>query len=163
MNRHSFGAVATTAILFAGFAGSTASAAPPADVVIHLQPCAFAPAEVGSWNATGAINDSGSYQRTDAETSPPDRPFFSTGPVHETFVLTSVQGAFTVATNSRVTDSGQPGAWSISDGAGTYADTSGHGDFAVAFSPLPSCLGGFTVIVTLTGVAGKVGTSAVAG
>ena len=152
-----FLAVAGAIALFSVLGVSSVSGAPPTDVVIHLHPCVFAPTEVGIWDASGAINDSGSYVRTDLETSPPDRPIGTPGPVHETFALKGAVGGFKVDTNTDVRDGAQPGVWSIHGGTEVYADTSGHGDFAFSFAPVPSCFGGVTFTVTLTGVAGKVG------
>ena len=79
-------AVAAAASL-AGVAQSTANAAPPVAVEIQAHPLSFSP-EFGPWSATGGIDDSGGYVRTDARTSPPDRPFGVPGPFKEVFVFT---------------------------------------------------------------------------
>src|SRR5882672_12638728 len=89
----------------------SASADRPTDVVIHLHACAFDPTQVGIWDASGAINDSGTYERTDGFSSPPDRAFGSTGPLHETFVLTGVNGTFSVGAEERVTANEVTGVW----------------------------------------------------
>jgi len=133
----------------------------PSDVVISAHPCSFAPPpEVGVWEASGAINDSGTYVRTEAATSPPDRPFLATGPFRETFVFTGSQGTFTISAEERLTDTGQTGVWQIRPaGTGGYADTSGHGDVAFFISPTPNtCPPPFNQFtLSLVGVASKVG------
>ena len=148
-----------TVVSLAALSPVSADASPPTDVVIHLHACAFAPTQVGIWEASGAINDSGTYERTDGFSSPPDRPFGSTGPLHETFVLTGINGTFSVGANERVTATDVAGVWHIDPtGTGDYADTSGHGDFAFSVGPGPSCFGqNLTFTVTLTGVASKIG------
>jgi len=148
---------------FAGFSAPTVSAEAPIPVVINLHPCTFAPVEIGPWEALGAIQDSGSYVRTDADISPPlARGAFgtSTGPFREEFAFTSSRGTFTVNAEELITDTGQQGVWQIESGTGAYAATSGHGgDVAFFFTPTPnSCSFGFrNFTFELTGVASKVG------
>ena len=75
----------------AGFAQSTASAAPPVAVSIQIHPTVFSPVEIGTWDASGAINDAGSYERTATHVTGSLPDFFSpehTGAFQETFVLT---------------------------------------------------------------------------
>ena len=141
-------AVAAAASL-AGVAQSTASAAPPVAVEIQAHPLSFFPIEFGSWSATSGIDDSGGYVRTDARTSPPDRPFGVPGPFKEEFVFTGSQGTFTITAEERDTGTEITGVWQIESGTGAYEDASGHG--TVAFSASP---GLFTL--TLTGVVSKV-------
>jgi hypothetical protein len=136
----------------------SANANPPTDVVIHLHACSFDPTQVGIWDASGAINDSGNYERNSGFSSPPDRPFESTGPIHEIFVLTGVNGTFSVTAEERVTTSAVEGVWHIDPtGSRDYAETSGHGEFAFSVAQYPSCWGPLTFTVTLTGVASKIG------
>jgi hypothetical protein len=147
----------------AAFSPATVIAEAPAPVVINLHPCTFAPVELGPWEASGAINDSGSYVRTDTFVSPPlqRQPFgLGTGPLHEEFVFTSSRGTFTVNAEELIAETGQRGVWQISAGTGAYADTSGHGGgVAFFFTPTPnSCSFGFqNFTFALTGVASKVG------
>jgi hypothetical protein len=147
---------------WAGFSTSIVSAEAPAPVVINLHPCTFAPVEVGPWEASGAINDSGSYIRTEAVASPPlasDPIGLGTGPLREEFVFTSSRGTFTVHAEELITETGQQGVWQLESGTGAYANTGGHGDGVAFFvSPTPnSCLFGFrNFTFALTGVASKV-------
>jgi hypothetical protein len=156
------GAVALAAS-FAGFSAPTVTGEAPTPVVINLHPCTFAPVEIGPWEALGAIDDSGSYVRTDTFVSPPlqRQPFgLGTGPIREEFVFTSSRGTFTVHAEELITDSGQQGVWQIGSGTGAYANTSGHGGgVAFFFTPTPnSCSFGFrNFTFALTGVASKVG------
>jgi hypothetical protein len=119
--------------------------------------------EIGPWEASGAIDDSGSYIRTEAVASPPlqRQPFgLGTGPLKEEFAFTSSRGTFTVKAEELITESGQQGVWQIEAGTGAYATTSGHGDGVAFFvTPTPnSCpFGVRNFTFALTGVASKVG------
>jgi len=138
-----------------------ATADAPSAVMISAHPCRFVPLpEVGVWEASGAIDDSGTYVRTEAASSPPDRPPFATGPFRETFVFTGSQGTFTISAEERLTETGQTGVWQIRpEGTGGYADASGHGDVAFFISPTPNtCPPPFNQFTfSLVGVASKVG------
>jgi hypothetical protein len=132
----------------AAFSQPTASAAPPLDVSIQAHPTQFFPIEIGSWQAIGAIDDSGSYIRTYAATSPPNRPFFALGPFREVFVFSGSLGTFTIREEARLTAAGVTGVWEIASGTGAYDNASGHG--AVAFD-------GPSLTLLLTGVISKAG------
>lgn len=155
-------AVAVAASL-AAFSPAIVMAEAPTPVTINAHPCTFAPVELGPWEASGAINDSGSYIRTEAVVSPPlaSDPFgLGTGPLREDFLFTSSRGSFTVHAEELITESGQQGVWQIESGTGAYAATSGHGGgVAFFFTPTPnSCPFGFrNFTFALTGVASKVG------
>jgi hypothetical protein len=140
-------AVAAAASL-AGVAQPIASAAPPVAVEIQAFPLTFFPIEFGPWKASGGIDDSGSYVRTEVRTSPPDRPFGVSGPFKEVFVFTGSQGTFTIKAEEGHTGTRIGGVWQIVSGTGAYEDTSGHG--TVAFSGPP-------FVFTLTGVVSRVG------
>src|SRR5712692_7005408 len=117
----------------AGFAYSSASAAPPAAVSIQLHPSQFAPVEIGTWEASGAINDSGTYERTVAHGTGSLPDCFCTpehtGAFQETFLLTSSQGTLTIKDEEQVTPTGpaSSGVWQVFSGTGAYDHTSGHG------------------------------------
>jgi hypothetical protein len=138
-------AAAAFATFLAGFAPS-ASAEPPAAVSIQLHPINFAP-ETGNWEASGAISDSGSFERPFLQAAPPDAPPFALVPFRETFVLSGAHGTLTINDESRNTADGVTGVWQIASGTGDYADASGHG--TLAFFVLPGPI--FTL--ALTGVA----------
>ena len=160
MRARSIAAAVSMAASLAVFSQWTTTADAPSAVVISAHPCSFAPEEVGVWEASGAINDSGTYVRTEAAASPPDRPPFTTGPFRETFVFTGSQGAFTISAEERLTETGQTGVWQIRpEGTGGYADASGHGDVAFFISPTPNtCPPPFNQFTfSLVGVASKVG------
>jgi hypothetical protein len=140
-------AVATAASL-AGVAQSTATAAPPAAVEIRAFPLVFFPVQTGPWEASGGIDDAGSYVRTEGRTSPPDRAFGVPGPFKEVFVFTGSRGTLTIKAEERDTGTGITGVWQIVSGTGAYERASGHG--TVAFDgPSP-------FVLTLTGVVSKV-------
>ena len=163
MKARSIAVAVAVAASLASFSPLVVSAGAPTPVVINLHPCTFAPVEIGPWEASGAINDSGSYIRTEVVVSPPlaSDPFgLGTGPLREEFVLASSRGTFTVKAEELITETGQQGVWQIEAGTGAYAATSGHGgDVAFFFTPTPnSCSFGFrNFTFALTGVASKVG------
>jgi hypothetical protein len=134
------------AVLPAGV--SSASAAPPSPVSIQVHPTQFCCPQIGTWGASGAIADSGSYVRTEAATSPPDRPPFTLGPFRETFVLSGALGMLTVRDQSQVTATGVTGVWEIASGTGAYDGASGHGTLS---------FDGPTLTLLLEGVISKVG------
>ena len=127
---------AAVAASVAGFAHSSASAAPPVAVSIQLHPSQFAPVEIGTWEASGAISDSGTYVRTAGHVtgSLPDC-FCSlehTGAFQETFLLTSLQGTLTVKAEEQIPATGEEfpgstGVWQVFSGTGAYDRSSGHG------------------------------------
>ena len=140
-----------------GFSQSVAGAEAPTPVVINAHPCTFGPPlELGPWEAAGAINDSGTYVRTEVAGSPPNGGFFNTETVREEFLFTSTHGTFTVHVEERAFT---PGVWQIESGTGAYVATSGHGETAFFVTPTPnSCPFGFrNFTFALTGVASKVG------
>jgi hypothetical protein len=125
---------------------STARAAPPVPVSIHLFPTAFCCPEVGTWEATGGISDSGSYERTGGHTtgSLPDcfcGTIEHTGAFKEVFLLTSSRGTITVRDEEQLTptaDGSFPpstGVWQIASGTGAYDRASGHGTSQFSFGP----------------------------
>jgi hypothetical protein len=148
MKALSIAAAVGIAASLAGFSQSTAGAARPQAILIQAYPSQFCCPEMGSWDVSGAITDSGSYVRTEAATAPPDRPPFTLGPLREVFVFSGALGTLTVREEARITASGVTGVWQIASGTGAYADASGHG--TVAFSGPP-----FTL--SLDGVISKAG------
>ncbi len=146
----SIAAAAALAASLIGFSQSAASADAPTPVVINAHPCTFGPpAESGNWEASGAIIDSGTYVKTGGAASPPNASFFNTETIREEFLFTGSQGTFMVHAEERAFG---PGVWQIESGTGAYAATSGHGDTAFSFIPIP-CASPFA----LTGIASKVG------
>lgn len=117
----------TMAALLAAFSPLTASAAPPEDVLIQAHPTQFFPVELGTWVVSGAITDAGPFVRTEAATSPPDRPFLALGPFREVFVFSGAEGTLTVREEARLTETGVTGVWQIASGTGVYDRASGHG------------------------------------
>jgi hypothetical protein len=150
----------SAAVVFAaslvGFSPTAAGAAAPTPVVINAHPCQFTPVEIGPWEASGAINDSGNYVRTEVVGSPPGAGFLGTKTVREEFEFTGSQGTFTVHAEERFFG---PGVWQIERGTGAYAATSGHGETAFFVTPTPNpCTFGFkNFTFGLTGIASKVG------
>ncbi len=145
------------ALSLAAFSPAAASADPGSDIALTATPCQFNP-EIGPWSVSGAITDSGTYLRTKTVVSPPNRPIFSPINLHETFVFTGSQGAFTIEVNEQPAPNGTVGVWNIRpEGTGAYADMSGHGESTFSVIPTPSCAGGFTVTLAFSGQVRKIG------
>jgi hypothetical protein len=153
----------TLAVAFAlaaslmGLSQWVAGAEAPTPVVINAHPCTFGPpVETGPWEASGGINDSGTWVKTGGAASPPNATFLGAETVREEFLFTSLQGTFMVHAEERAFG---PGVWQIEPGTGAYAATSGHGETAFFTTPTPnSCTFGFrNFTFALTGVASKVG------
>jgi hypothetical protein len=122
-------------ISVAGFWQSTASAAPPVAVSIQIMPTVYFPVEIGTWTASGAIEDRGTYVRTEARAtgSMPDGfgPPEHTGAFKEVFVLSGTKGSLTVKEEALLRPEGEfgvvVGVWQILSGTGDYDGASGHG------------------------------------
>jgi len=172
MKTRSMAAAFAVAALLAGFGVATASAAPPSDVVIHVTPNTMPPPPFGNgpcqpyfcgkWDlrvTARAFSDSGNYVPLGAASSPPNRPFCTSGPLREHFLLTSSGGSGTLTVNTEelitvtCTPNGlnivQTGVWQIEPGTGAYARVSGHGDLSAVHDPI--------VILTFAGVISKAG------
>lgn len=114
----------------------------------------FAPVELGTWQATGAIEDSGTYERTFARWtgSVPDCfcPPEHTGTFKEAFLLTGTDGTLSIKAEEQITPGGDfgqvSGVWQVVSGTGAYDRTSGHG--TDVFGP--------PLTLYLSGVASKV-------
>jgi hypothetical protein len=147
MSRRSIPAACFVVVLLAGFNLSSASAAAPTEVAIQIAPTIPSPCNFscGTWSASGAINDVGTYVRVDIDSAPPNRSFFEFGPFFETFVLTSGRGSFTIKAEERqIGVFTSVGVYQLEAGAGAYASASGHGEASSTF-PVP--------VLFLTGVA----------
>lgn len=129
----------------AGFAQSTASAARPVAVTIQIVPTVFGPVQIGTWDVSGAINDSGSYERTggNGTGSLPDCFCFPehTGAFQETFLLSGSKGTLTVKAEERLVPTGEEfppsiGVWQVVSGTGAYDRISGHGKSVFGFPTL---------------------------
>jgi len=114
---------------------STASAEPPAPVLIEAHPTQFCCPETGWWTASGAITDIGLFERTFGQTAPPDAPFGALVPLREVFVFSSSQGTLTIRDESRNTADGVTGVWQVVSGTGAYEGASGHGTLSFSVAP----------------------------
>ena len=130
--------VATLTAALAGFAASSASAAAPVAVQIRLHPKVFAPVQIGTWDASGGIDDSGTYVRTDVHSTGSLPDCFCTlehnGAFQEEFLLTGSQGTLTLKDETLVTPFDEPSpfgevrvVWQIESGTGAYDRATGHG------------------------------------
>jgi hypothetical protein len=129
---------ACVALAVAGGVGASPTNSSPAAVSIDLFPTQFCcPQEIGTWQASGAINDSGSYVRSGGRsTGSLDRQDFCqpehTAAFGEVFVLTGSLGTLTVKDEELVVPTGElcppsTGVWQVVSGTGAYAGVKGHG------------------------------------
>jgi hypothetical protein len=103
-----------------------ASAAPPVPVSIDLFPTQFCCPEIGPWQATGAISDSGNYVKT-GEPADPSIPDFCQpehiGAFREEFTLTGSLGTIVIEDQELLIPTGEfcppsVGVWEIKSGTG---------------------------------------------
>ena len=138
--------VALTAL--AGASASTAGAAAPAPVSIQATVTIPNPIFGGNWQASGAINDSGTFVRTNLNL---------TGAVAHSPVVSALQvviafsgshGTFTLRGQLLFSSRGLNGTWQIVSGTGAYEDITGHG--TSEFHPATSS-------ISFSGVVSKAG------
>jgi hypothetical protein len=130
----------------AGFAAPTASAAPPAPVSIQATVTIPNPVFGGVWTLSGAIEDSGSFVRTDLNlTGSFGKPQAAVSAFQAVFVFSGAQGTLTLRLELSFKETGLTGVWQVVSGTGAYERASGHGTSEFVF---PSSL-------SLTGVLAK--------
>jgi hypothetical protein len=124
----------------------TASASPPVAVSIQATVTQFSTFS-GVYQASGAINDSGTFVRTDLHLtgSVPNSPVV--GAFQVVLVFSSSQGTFTVRDELLGTTTGLTGQWQIESGTGVYDRISGHG--TSEFVPPNHTL--FTGVISIAG------------
>jgi Protein of unknown function (DUF3224) len=122
--------------LAGGFSASTASAASPASVAIQATVTIPNPIFGGVWQASGAINDSGTFVRTDLNLTGSLANSPVVGALQVLIAFSGSQGTFTVMDELLFTTSGLTGNWQVMSGTGAYDGMSGHGtsnfDFATS-------------------------------
>lgn len=139
-------AVVTLALSLTGGFASTASAAPPAVVSIQATVTIPNPVFGGVWNSSGAIDDSGSFVRTDLNlTGSFGNPQAAASAFQAVFLFSGSEGTLTVREELSFMATGLTGVWQIASGTGAYEGVSGHGTSEFVF---PNSL-------TLTGVVSK--------
>lgn len=132
-------ALIATAVALASAAGvsaSTASAASPAPVSLRATVTIPNPIFGGDWQSSGAINDSGTFIRTDVNLT---GSFFKSpvaGAFQVVIAFEGLHGTVTVRDELLGTTSGLTGKWQVMSGTGVYDGMSGHGvstyDFATS-------------------------------
>ena len=112
---------------------SAVSAAPPAPVTIQSTLTQVDPTFAGVWQASGAIQDSGTFVRTDANVtgSVPHSP--AVGAVQVVLVFSGARGTFTIRDELLITPTSVTGTWQMESGTGAYARVSGHGTSDLVF------------------------------
>jgi hypothetical protein len=129
-----------TALLMGAFA-STGAATPPQPVTFSDQ---IGDGFVGTWSATGVVNDSGSLVE-------PSVRFVGNGEIHVVREMTGSSGTITMRFQSKVTSVVGDvvtfeGQWVIVSGTGLYANLHGQGERTAT-------LAGGVITETLTGQA----------
>lgn len=126
---------------------STASATAPQPMTIAGTVTQFGPPGdfQGTWQASGAISDSGSFVETEAHPTGTFGNPAIVGVFQAVIVFSGSKGTFTIAQQSKSTSFFPEGTWQIQSGTGAYERLSARGTFA--FAP-PNSL-------TFTGLASK--------
>lgn len=125
---------------------STASAASPAAVSIQATVTIPNPVFGGVWNSSGAIDDSGSFVRTDLNlTGSFGNPQAAASAFQAVFLYSGSEGTLTIRLELSFMATGLTGVWQIASGTGAYERVSGHGTSEFVF---PGS-------ITLTGVLSK--------
>ena len=117
----------------AGVSASIASAAPPAPVTLEATVTIPNPVFGGVWQASGGIDDSGTFARTDVNLT---GSFFNSPAVsafQAVFVFSGTEGTLTLRLQLSFTASGLTGVWEIASGTGAYDRASGHGTSVFTF------------------------------
>jgi hypothetical protein len=117
----------TVFVAVAPTTASAASAPAPAPAPITVQALVTDAPFAGVWQASGAIDDSGTFQRTNANLT---GSFFNSPTVaafQAQFVYTGGSGTLTIRFELTFTESDFTGVWEIEAGTGAYEGASGHG------------------------------------
>jgi hypothetical protein len=126
-------AAVAMAVSLAGVAASTASAAPPAAISIDATVTIPNPIFGGVWQASGAIDDSGTFVRTDVNLS---GSFFNSPAVsafQAEFAFSGSDGTLTLRLEVSFMATGLTGVWQVTSGTGAYDRASGHGTSEFVF------------------------------
>ena len=116
-----------------GVLAPSASAAPPAPVTLEATVTIPNPVFGGVWQASGAIDDSGTFVRTDVNLT---GAFFNSPAVsafQAVFVFSGTRGTLALRLQLSFTASGLTGVWEIASGTGAYERASGHGTSLFTF------------------------------
>jgi hypothetical protein len=140
-------AVAALVLLVSTIGWSTvaASAEAPSPVSIEATDTNPGPDLEGVWQASGAIDDAGTFERTDLHYSGSVEHSPVVGAFKAVIEFSGTDGTFTLRVELMFSASGLTGTWQVVPGTGTgaYALASGHGTSDYVFS---------TATVVLTGV-----------
>jgi len=121
---------ALTVVAVASFTAASAQAAPPQPVSIAFTVTVFTPTTFsGTWVSSGAIDDSGTFVRTDVNFTGSLANSPTVGAFQSELLLSSSLGTFTVFEQILFTPTGVIGTWQIMSGTGAYANVTGHGTF----------------------------------
>ena len=134
VGRRRLGAAAVMAALVIG----TAALAPPAGadpgMPVEIVATLTGPGFTGVWTASGAVQDSGTFTRVDANVSGSVEHSPTVGTVQVVLVFSGAQGTLTVRDEIMLSGDSADGVWQIASGTGAYARVSGHGRSVFPFS-----------------------------
>ncbi len=121
-----------------------ASADAPAAVAISAM--VTSSAFTGVWTASGAIDDAGTFARTDLHFSGSVEHSPKVGTFQVVITFVGSQGTFSVRDELRFSSAGLTGTWQVASGTAGYAQMSGHGTSEFAFE---------TGTITFTGMVSR--------
>lgn len=88
----------------------------------------------GTWTASGAVADAGSYERTDVHFSHSIESSPAVGAFQATLEFSGAEGTFVVQDELLFSSGGLNGTWRLVSGTGRYAGATGHGTSSFDFT-----------------------------
>ena len=117
--------------------GVTAIAASPADArgvaPVEIVATVTSPTFTGTWTSSGAIDDSGTFARTDLHFSGSVEHSPTVGAFQVVITFTGDDGTFSIRDELRFSSAGLTGTWQVASGTGAYERLSGHGTSEFSF------------------------------
>lgn len=137
----------SVAALMAGLVIAPIGLAPPSQadpgVTVELVSTLTGPGFTGTWTASGAIADEGSFARVDANVPASGEHSPVVGTVQVVLTFTGAEGTFSLRDELTLSSDRADGTWQVTSGTGAYARLSGHGRSVFPFA---------TDTITFTGV-----------
>ena len=119
-----------------------ASAEAPSPVSIEATDTIAGPDFGGVWQASGAIDDAGTFERTALHYSGSVEHSPVVGAFKVQLEFSGTQGTFTLRVELMFSASGLTGTWQVVSGTGAYSRASGHGTSEFVFSTATTVLTG---------------------
>lgn len=128
------GVAAVAAALLVGMAVVASPAGADPGAPVEIAATLTGPNFSGTWTATGAFADSGTFTRVDANVTGSVEHSPRVGTVQVVLVFTGVRGTFTVRDEIMLSPDSADGVWQVVSGTGAYARMSGHGRSVFPFT-----------------------------